>query len=143
MATAIGTSEIAKALRYLMRRDGITVSQLSVKTAIPVSTLYAMLKKSTNEADIANLKRIAEAFDEGLDIFCGVDEYVRPIALSAEEEQILRYYRGMDQNGRSRLLAYAAEVGENPRYLLPGVAPIQNERGDITHETAAKEREDL
>lgn len=114
--TVNGYSEIAKAMRYLMRRDGDNVNRLSARTAIPASTLYAMLKKSTNEADVRNLKKIADAYGESVSIFCGVEKYVRPVTLTEDEARILEYYRIMNQTGKTRLLEYAAEVGENPRY---------------------------
>ena len=114
--TSFGSSEIARSLRFLMRRDRVNVNQLSIQTGIPASTLYAMLKKSSNEANVIHLKKIAEFFGESLDIFCGLDSYVRPAKVAADEAQILSYYRGMNSSGRSRLLEYAAEVGENPRY---------------------------
>jgi len=111
-----GASEIARSMRYLMIRDGINVNQLSIRSEIPASTLYAMLKKSTNEANILHLKRIADVFGESISIFCDLDTYERPVELTSEESRILQYYRGMDPAGQARLSEYAAEVGENPRY---------------------------
>ncbi len=110
-----GSSEIARIVCNLMRRDGVNVSQLSAMTSIPASTLYAMLKKNTNEADFGNLKKIAAAFGENISVFCGADGYVR--SLEPEEEQLLNWYRRMNRAGQARLLEYAAEIGEHPRYL--------------------------
>lgn len=117
MATAPGNSEIARTIRFLMGRDEVNVHQLSVKTAIPASTLYAMLKKNSNEADIQHLKRIADTFGESISIFCGLDEYERPVEMTVDERRILSYYRQMNDEGRRRLLEYSIEVGENPRYV--------------------------
>ncbi len=116
MTNAAGISEIAKTIRCLMERDGVNVHQLSMRTGIPASTLYAMQKKSTNEADIRNLKKIADAFGERLDIFCGREAYVRPVELSAEEHRLLDAFRAVNPAGKGRLLAYAAELAEHPRY---------------------------
>lgn len=115
MTPLTGTSEIAKTIRSLMQRDGITVSRLSAVTSIPPSTLYAMLKKNTNEADLGNLKKLAAAFGENISVFCGPDGYVRSV--TPEEERLLGDYRRMNRAGRMRLLEYAAEIGEHPRYL--------------------------
>ena len=116
MTLTSGNSEIARAIAYLLRRDRMNVNRLSALTAIPASTLYAMLKKNTNEADIGNLKKIADVFGENVSIFCSLDEYVHPVELLPDEARILAYYRSMNRAGQLRLSEYAAEVGENPKY---------------------------
>ena len=110
------SGEIAKALRYLMLQEKISVNELSTLTGIPASTLYAMLKKTTNQADLGHLKTLADFFHEDINVFCGIEEYSRPAELDPNEKSLLEAYRKVNERGQSRLLEYAAELTQNPSY---------------------------
>ena len=107
---------IAKALRHLMDRDKTSVSVLAETTGIPAQTLYSMLSKKTNQADLETLEKLAEHFDVGINIFCGVEKYTDTIHLDKEEQEIIEMLRRINDKGKRRLYEYAVELTQNPSY---------------------------
>lgn len=107
---------IAKALKYLMDRDGTSVSALASATGIPAQTLYSTLSKKTNQASLETLKKLAEYFGVGIDIFCGVERYTDTIHLNKEEKEIINMLRRVNGKGKRRLYEYAVELTQNPSY---------------------------
>ncbi len=118
---------IATTLRWLLDREKITAKELSKATGIKPTTLYSMLGKATNQADLENLKLLADYFHENISIFCGVDEYERPVELSDQERLLLASFRGMTVLGKERLMAYVDDIKDNPKYVSAGKERIQKE----------------
>lgn len=108
---------IAETLKTLMAKREMSVPDLSMRTGIPRSTLYSMLKKQTNQADLEYLKKLADEFGEDISIFCGIEEYQPPIKLSEEERILLTIFRKLNSNGRERFSQYARELGDNTKML--------------------------
>ena len=114
------SNAIASTLQSLLARDKITVKELGKATGISPTTLYSMLGKTTNQADLERLKTLADYFGENVSIFCGIDEYEKPIELSEQERILLSSYRGMTSLGKQRLLAYIDDIKDNPKYVTSG-----------------------
>lgn len=106
---------IAAALNYLIDRKKISIQDLAHATGVKRSSLYALTTKTTNQADLDNLKALADYFGENISIFCGLDEYQPPIRLSEEEGLLLTIFRGLNGTGKERLTQYANELGDNPK----------------------------
>lgn len=109
---------VAKALKYLMERNGTTVSVLSVATGIPAQTLYSMLSKRTNQVNLETLEKLAEYFGVGIDIFCGVDRYTDTVHLDRDERAVIEMLRRINDKGKRRLYEYAVELTQNPSYSV-------------------------
>lgn len=103
-------SEIAKGLRYLMDRDGLNVYQMAPKVGVPATTIYSILHKSSMQADITVLAKLAAFFNEDIRIFLGVDQYEKPIHLSNEERLLLTMYRRVNAEGRKKIMDYAGDI---------------------------------
>ena len=120
---------IAKALKYLMERDGVTVAALAAATGIPAQTLYSALSKKTNQANLEMLETLARHFDVGIDIFCGVEGYTDTLHLEKEEREIIGMLRRINGRGKRRLYEYAVELTQNPSYTS-GEEPKNNRKDD-------------
>lgn len=107
---------VAKALKYLMDRDKITVPVLSLSTGIPAQTLYSMVSKKTNQANLEALEKIADYFGVGIDIFCGVEKYKDTLHLDEDEREVIDMLRSINDRGKRRLYEYAVELTQNPAY---------------------------
>ncbi|MBO4915864.1 MAG: helix-turn-helix transcriptional regulator [Oscillospiraceae bacterium] len=114
--TPMEEQSIAKALKYLMGREGVSVSALAVSTGIPAQTLYSMLSKRTNQANLETLEKLAEHFGVGIEIFCGVDSYTDTIHLDKDEKKVIDMLRSINEKGKRRLYEYAVELTQNPIY---------------------------
>lgn len=111
---------ISKALKYLMARNAEPVGALSESTGIPAQTLYSMLSKRTNQANLETLEKLAEHFGVGIDIFCGVDRYEDTLHLDKDEREVIAMLRRINEKGRLRLYEYAVELTQNPTYAEKG-----------------------
>lgn len=109
---------IARALKYLMERDRITVAALASATGIPAQTLYSTLSKKTNQANLETLEKLARHFDVGVDFFCGVESYTDTLHLDKEEREIIDMLRRINIKGKRRLYEYAVELTQNPSYAV-------------------------
>lgn len=114
------SNAIASTLQSLLNRENITAKELSKATGISPTTLYSMLGKTTNQADLEKLKILADYFGENVSIFCGIEDYEKPIELSDQERILLSSYRGMTKLGKERLLAYIDDIKDNPKYVTSG-----------------------
>lgn len=121
---------IAKTLKYLMDRDGVSVSALSSATGIPAQTLYSTLSKKTNQADLETLEKLAAHFSVGIDIFCGVERYTDTIHLDKEEKEIIGMLRRVNGKGKRRLYEYAVELTQNPLYSVEKQTVTGREGGE-------------
>ena len=105
---------VAKTLKYLMDKRHLSVAELSVQTGIPKSTLYSMVKKQTNQADLSILKTLADFFGEDVSIFCGLDHYKPPIKLANDEQILLTIFRTLNKTGQESLKSYIDVLSGNP-----------------------------
>ena len=104
------SSEISKGLQYLMDRDGLNVYQLATKVGVPATTIYSILHKTSMQADISVLAKLAAFFKEDIRIFLGVNQYEKPIHLSNEERLLLTMYRRLNADGRKRIMDYTGDI---------------------------------
>ena len=117
MGDALKTGEeaaVARALKILMDRKELSVPELSDRTKIPKTTLYSMLKKQTNQADLDILKKLSDFFGEDVSIFCGIENYKPPLKLTKDESVLLAGFRGLNQNGQESLMSYLTVLAGNP-----------------------------
>lgn len=106
---------VARTLKTMMDKKGLAVGELSVRTGIPKTTLYSMLKKQTNQADLDILKKLADFFGEDISIFCGIESYQPPIRLSPDESYLLASFRGLNKKGQESLRDYMDVLTGNPK----------------------------
>lgn len=111
-------SEIAKSLRYLMDRDGLNVYQLAPKVGVPATTIYSILHKSSMQADITVLAKLAAFFNEDIRIFLGVDQYEKPVHLSNEERLLLTMYRRVNAEGRKKIMDYTGDITSLEKFRI-------------------------
>lgn len=80
---------IGKKLDVLLKKNDLTVKELSNMTDINPSTLYMIIKRDNTKTDLDMLQRIANALNVSLDYFAGSIEYDNEAkkleALSPEE----------------------------------------------------------
>lgn len=101
---------IATALKYLMAQKNTTVAAVAAATGIKATTLYSALSKKTNQADLGMLKKLADYFEVGVEIFCGVNEYKAQLRLSDRERELIESCRALNTKGEQRLYDYVQEL---------------------------------
>lgn len=107
---------IGYVLQYLLEKNRTSVGEICDATGINRQTLYSMLKKTSSQADICNLKKLADFFKEDISIFCGLNGYKKPEKLTAIERTALTIFRGMNHDGQERVLEYMNDIGDKPKY---------------------------
>lgn len=60
------TMNIGSRLKQILEEQGMTVSQLSREAEVSAQTIYAMIKRDSNKADMDIMARILEALDMDL-----------------------------------------------------------------------------
>lgn len=112
-----------------MDRDRISAPALAEATGIPAQTLYSMLSKKTNQANLEALENLAEYFNVGVDIFCGVEKYADTLHLNKEEREVIGMLRRVNDKGKRRLYEYAVELTQNPSYAVK--TQDENKKGGL------------
>lgn len=107
--------------RYCELRDGRGLRDAAVAnaTGIPKST-FSDWKSGRSVPKIEKLQRIADFFGVTVDYLMGVENEARspePLpALTAEEAELLRIFRGLNDVGRARALESLEDMLQIPKY---------------------------
>ena len=87
---------IGSRLKQILDEKGLTVSQLSREAEVPAQTLYAMIKRDSNKADMDIMARILEALDMDLMEFMQLEprkkkrKAVKPAEKTVEETKSVK-----------------------------------------------------
>ncbi len=109
------------ALKLKELRTGRRISQEELGRALGVSrSTVGMYEQSRREPDFEMLEAIADFFnvsmaslvDSGTAVALGITDPSTP-----EELDLIRMYRSMDREGRSRLFTYAEDLVASGRYI--------------------------
>ncbi len=107
--------------RYCELRDrrGLRDAAVANATGIPKST-FSDWKSGRSVPKIEKLQRIADFFGVTVDYLMGKENEARspePLpALTAEEAELLRIFRGLNDVGRSRALESLEDMLQIPKY---------------------------
>ena len=112
----MGESSVADALKHLIEQDGNSVAAIAAAVGLPPTTIYSLLKKKSNQADLSILARLAAHFGVGLDYFLDWRSYRAPIVLDKDEETVITTLRGLSPAGQRKLHEYAMDLRGNPSY---------------------------
>lgn len=93
-------------LDFLMAEQGLNKNSLSNESAIPYTTIDGWYKKGYANAKLSSIKKIADFFGTTLDYLIRDEitdrNFGKPQAmtLSAEENELIKKYRGLDPHKR-------------------------------------------
>ena len=107
---------VSNALRHLIEADGNSVAAIASAVGLPPTTLYSLLGKKSNQADLGILAKLAKCFGVELEYFLGWQEYQAPIKLDRDEKTIIITLRGLNTTGKRKLYEYAMDLRGNPSY---------------------------
>lgn len=94
-----------------------------VKIDMPWTTLDSILKRGVRKANVANIIKIAEELDIDVESLANgaiKEKGSSSTELSSAEERLLSLYRELTNEGREKVLEYASDLAENPRYIKRG-----------------------
>lgn len=94
---------IADVLSYLIKRSGASLYTISEKTGIKYKTLCSIKSRASSNVSLRSLKALADFFGEDVTIFLGLDDYEKPIRLSAKEKAFMETYRNLNDEGQARV----------------------------------------
>lgn len=109
------TGTVSAGLRYLIETSGKTVKEISKETHISAQTMYSMMQRNSDRADLSLLKKLADYFDVDLTIFCGIDQYDPPRKLEEREQTLLATYNSLTDAAKARVDEYISDVAGNPK----------------------------
>lgn len=119
---------IGAVLQAQMEKQGITATQLAEATRIPKQTIYSMLKKTTFQVDILNLKKVMDYLEIDILIFFSFDLKINdnkkapyilipsPVSQDKEERAILSDYRKLNRSGKKKTQEYLGDLASHPGY---------------------------
>lgn len=86
---------IGSRLKQILEERKLNVSELSREAGVPAQTLYAMIKRDSNKADMDIMVKILEALDMDLLEFMGMEPRKRKTSTKEEpkEPEMERRYR--------------------------------------------------
>ena len=104
-------------LKYLRKLEKITQQQLATSLGIAKSTI-SMYENGQREPDFETLEAIADYFNVDMRTFFPNDRDASPIkaGFSRDEEYLLSCFRGMNKEGRDKLLEYTDDLFSLPKY---------------------------
>lgn len=109
------TGTVSAGLRYLVEKSGKAVKEISDETHIPAQTIYSMMQRNSDRADVSLLKKLADYFDVDITIFCGLSRYDPPKKLEEREQQLLTIYDSLTDSAKARVDEYISDVAGNPK----------------------------
>lgn len=98
---------IGSRLKQILAERGMTVSQLSRESGVPAQTLYAMINRDSNKADMDIMAKMLMALDMDLMEFLGLE--ARPRKRSKPGKATARM-----QNSKKVSEETEAEAGDEP-----------------------------
>lgn len=112
-------------LDWLMDRENLNKHTLAQKSGVPYTTIVGLYQRGPENARISTLNQLCDFFHVHLD-YLVQDEYTYPedftpngntvplCCETAEEEELLRVYRSLNQEARGLVLASARACAGNP-----------------------------
>lgn len=107
-------------MKALMGLRGIGNKELSDMSGVPLGTLNKIIYGNTKKPTLDNMWAIAKALRCRLDDF--VEEPSNPssssvLYLSEDEQNLIRSFRELNQEGRDKVIAYTGDLTGNPQYI--------------------------
>lgn len=106
---------VSAGLRYLVQSSGKTVKEIADGVHVSANSIYTIMHRNSNKADILVLKRLADYFDVDITIFCGVGRYDPPKKLDEQEQLLLTTYNSLTDAAKARIDEYISDVAGNPK----------------------------
>lgn len=113
-------------LNLLMEERSLNKSTLSKISGIPYTTIDGFYKKGYQNTKLSTIWKLADALDVSIDYL--IDEKVNDrhrkeresIPFDKEEHELLVLYRGLNQEGREKLVSYAKDLTHTGDYKKVG-----------------------
>ena len=106
---------IEENLKSLVLSRYSSIREFSIALDMPYSTLDSIFKRGVDNASVANIIRICEALSISADeLAAGKIVSRQPSSLTADENELLRLFRLVNDEGRSHILSTARLVAGNP-----------------------------
>lgn len=105
--------------RIAIRRKEINMTQeeLANKLGYKHKTSISKIEKGSNELTQSMIPEIADALDTTIGYLMGWEQSESTsYHLSSTEREIIRLYRSMNMDGKSKVEDYICDIAENPRY---------------------------
>ena len=117
---------IEEKLKSLVLSRYSSIREFSIALDMPYSTLDSIFKRGVDNASVSNIIRICEALSISADeLAAGRIVSRQPSSLTADENELLRLFRLVNDEGRNHILSTAHLVAGNP-----------NMKKDADHATA-------
>lgn len=120
---------ISTVFEYLLKRSGMTVTDLASKIDVSRNTLYSLCNRCSTRADLNTLKKIADYFQEDISIFCGLKMYRPAVKLNQDEEALLKDFRalsGQYPKMAMKIVSSMAEGGSDEAVFLEKFASLSD-----------------
>lgn len=106
---------IEEKLKALVLSRYGSMREFSIALNMPYSTLDSIFKRGVDNASVANIIRICEALSISADeLATGRIVNRQPSSLTADENELLRLFRSVNDDGRRHILSTAQLVAGNP-----------------------------
>ena len=98
-------------LKRLLKKKGMSVTELANRTGINRGTIYSYLRRDTKKVDPAVIKKLVEVLGEEANVLYDFNDITEviwddfPRNVSADEEELVLKYRGLDDYGRAAVKA--------------------------------------
>ena len=100
-------------IKKIKKERKLSNEELSKSSGIPIGTLAKILGSETKDPQISNIIKIAEALEISADylIFGEIRN-----SFSSASFDIVKIYENLNEEGKRRLLEYATDLSELPKY---------------------------
>lgn len=102
---------ILSRLKSAKEASGMTNEELSVASGVSLGTLNKILSGDTKAPQLPAMMAIAAALGTSVDYLAyGRTTAPAPVALSTAEAELIALYRSFSEEGREKVLTYAADL---------------------------------
>ena len=112
-------------LDWLMEREKLNKHTLAQRSGVPYTTIVGLYERGAENARLSTVNRLCDFFGVPLD-YLAFDKYDRPEdfipasmhispeSLSSQEEELLGYFRAMNEEARAAIMTTARGMAGNP-----------------------------
>ena len=116
--TSVTDETVSDVFRYLVKRSGHSIPQISEATKIPEDTLYSLHIRNSRKADMKMPKTLADYFGEDVSIFCGTADYQAKQRLTPEQERLLHEYDTLTEEAKLTVLGTIMRLKLDPETVV-------------------------
>lgn len=108
---------IGSILQDLIKARGTNVNELSSKINVSPSTIYSIIRRDNMKVDFDILIKICDELNVDVEYFYNRHTKKNTSALSMKEQNVIKKYRSLNENGKHKVDEYLNDISSMVKYI--------------------------